>query len=156
MMLSNARRYDLVAAQMQARGSRLQRMQVIVDSLWEALHGSGVTWVGFYIDRPEEPDDLRLELGPHRNRPACSPIGLHGVCGQALQSRRVRLVSDVSELGDAYIACDPRDRSEIAVPLVEAGIAWAVLDLDSHQVGAFSDADEAGLHQVLRAAGFAT
>ena len=38
----------------------------------------------------------------------------------------------------------------------ENGACWAVLDLDSHQVGAFSEADVSGLLSVLRAAALTT
>jgi len=131
-------------------------MQAVVDGLWAALGDSGVSWVGFYLDRPKEPDDRRLVLGPHRDSPACSPIGLHGVCGMSLVQRRDVIIHDVSTLGDEYIACDPRDRSEICVPLIgDSGAVWAVLDLDSREVGAFGEDDAAGLRRVLAAAGLA-
>jgi len=125
-----------------------------VELLWPILHPTGVSWLGFYIDLPEKPDDQRLILGPHRDRPACSPIGLHGVCGRALIDRRPCVVHDVAELGPNYIACDPRDRSEVVVPLLDVGgRSWAVLDLDSHEVGGFDDDDAEGLVRVLRNAG---
>jgi putative methionine-R-sulfoxide reductase with GAF domain len=148
------RPYDAVAASLSAAGSREERMRAVVDALWEGLREKGVSWVGFYLDRPGEPDDRRLELGPYRDEPACTPIGLHGVCGQAFRFRLTRIVPDVSELGEDYIACDPRDRSEITVPLVdESGACWGVLDLDSRDVAAFDEADEQGLYRVLKAAG---
>lgn len=132
---------------------RVARMDACVALLWPALSPTGVSWLGFYLDQPGEPEDRRLVLGPHRDRPACSPIGLHGVCGQALLAQSARVVRDVAELGEAYVACDPRDRSEVVVPLIDAsGQCWAVLDLDSQEVGAFDDADAVGLEHVLRAA----
>jgi putative methionine-R-sulfoxide reductase with GAF domain len=131
-------------------GDRTQRMQAVVDALWEALHPTGVSWVGFYLHEAGD----ELVLGPRRDKPACSPIGLHGACGQAYSSRSPLAVRDVAELGDGYIACDPRDRSELVLPLLgEDGKCWAVLDLDSHDVGAFDDTDVAGLLGVLVAAG---
>ncbi len=40
------------------------------------------------------------------------------------------------------------------MPLIdETGAAWAVLDLDSHEIAAFDDSDERGLRRVLEAAG---
>lgn len=145
------RPYQAIASRLRPRGTRAERMQAVVDALWNGLHGAGVSWVGFYLADGAD----RLVLGPRRDTPACSPIGLHGVCGQAFTARRTRIVRDVSELGEAYIACDPRDRSEIVVPLLEApaGTCWGVLDLDSHEVGAFDETDERGLREVLRAAG---
>ncbi len=145
------RPYGDIAATLRPRGTRRRRMQAVVDALWDGLHENGVSWVGFYLaDGPDA-----LVLGPRRDKPACSPIGLHGVCGQAFTTGRTRIVRDVAELGDAYIACDPRDRSEIVIPLSEpsGGARWGVLDVDSHEVGAFDETDERGLLTVLRASG---
>ena len=147
------RPYDDLARTLDARGTRDERMQRVVDALWPTLSERGVSWLGFYLDTPGAPDDRRLVLGPHRDRPACSPIGVHGVCGQAWLSRRVVIVDDVLALGEAYVACDPRDRSEIVVPLLEAGECWGVFDLDSEEIAAFDERDAAGLEVVLAAAG---
>jgi putative methionine-R-sulfoxide reductase with GAF domain len=153
-MAPRARPYDQIAGRLAPAGLRDERMQAVVDALWEALKDKAVSWVGFYLDQPDEPDDRRLVLGPHRDQTACSPIGAHGVCGQALRFRTARIVGDVTQLGSDYIACDARDRSEIAVPLLDrSGRCWGVLDLDSHEFGAFDESDEAGLMKVLRAAG---
>jgi putative methionine-R-sulfoxide reductase with GAF domain len=130
------------------------RMQAVVEVLWPALREAGVSWLGFYIDQPHEPDDRRLALGPRCDKPACTPIGLHGACGQALLSRRTLIVPDVKELGEGYVACDPRDRSEIVIPVLnEQGGPLAVLDLDSFDVGSFDERDARGLRSVLAAAG---
>lgn len=132
-------------------------MRTVVDALWTDLQSAGVSWIGFYIDHPAEPDDRRLVLGSCRDKPACSPIGLHGVCGKALVTRQVQIVHDVRELGAKYIACDPRDRSEIVIPLLNKETnCWGVLDVDSYEVGAFGDADASGLLGVLRAARLTT
>lgn len=107
-----------------------------------AVGGGKVSWVGFYLDQPDEPDERRLVLGPCRDSPACSPIGLHGVCGQALLTRQTQIVRDVADLGENYIACDPRDRSEIVIPLIDAaGTCYGVLDIDSWDVAAFDERD---------------
>jgi L-methionine (R)-S-oxide reductase len=124
-------------------------MQGVVNALWEALRDTGVSWVGFYVHEGGD----ELVLGPRRDKPACSPIGLHGACGQVFRSRQPLVVRDVKDLGDNYIACDPRDRSEVVIPLLEAdGTCWGVLDLDSHEVNSFGPADIAGLTSVIRAA----
>lgn len=146
--------YDKVVTELQrslvsAVGSE-ERMKAVVDALWTHLSPQGVSWVGFYL--PDETDN-GLILGPRRDKPACSPIGLHGMCGRAFLERRPVLIEDVSTLGENYIACDPADRSEVVVPALGSdGKPWAVLDLDSHQVGFFTRADVTGLEQVLAAA----
>jgi putative methionine-R-sulfoxide reductase with GAF domain len=91
-----------------------------------------------------------MTLGPRRDKPACSPIGLHGVCGTAALSARTVVVRDVRELGSAYIACDPRDLSEIVVPIRGGdGRVVAVLDIDSHSAGAFDGSDQLALERIV-------
>jgi|GEM_PF-353166 len=162
------RNYAVIAASLKtapaARACDAGAMQRCVDALWNALAPTGVSWLGFYLHDPD--NTLRLGatrasplvLGPHRDKPACSPIGLKGVCGQALTTGKTRIVHDVTELGNKYIACDPRDASEIVIPLVVqfpdgAQRRWGVLDVDSHTVGAFDTSDDSGLRTALDAAG---
>ncbi len=126
-------------------------MQTVVDRLWERLQATGVSWVGFYVYVPERDE---MVLGPRRDKPACSPIGMHGACGRAFREDQVLIVRDVKELGENYIACDPKDRSEIVLPIHDAGGApIGVLDLDSFDVGSFDETDVAGLRRILAAAG---
>ena len=92
-------------------------------------------------------------LVARRDKPACSPIGVHGACGQSFRAEAIRLIEDVALLGAGYIACDPRDRSELVMPIYRNGAAWGVLDADSHEYACFGPADAAGLASILRAAG---
>jgi putative methionine-R-sulfoxide reductase with GAF domain len=150
MMPGSMRDYERLAADVAGlSGDREARLRRVVDVLWSALKDTGVSWAGFYLHEGGD----ELVLGPCRDKPACSPIGMHGACGQCLRAGRPLVVRDVQELGAGYIACDPRDRSEVVLPLkTSAGACWGVLDLDSHAVGAFSEADADGLARVLRAA----
>lgn len=130
-------------------------MQAVVDALWDAFAAQGYSWVGFYLEAPDAPEAERLVLGPRRDKPACSPIGLHGACGTAFLSKQTLIVRDVKDLGENYVACDPRDQSEIVIPMIDAaGTCWGVLDIDSFEIGAFDERDEAGLKSVLTAGGF--
>jgi len=125
-------------------------MQHFVDAAWRELAPTGVSWLGFYVG---EPDADELVLAAREPKPACSPIGMHGACGQCFRSRKPLVVRDVAELGANYVACDPRDRSELVLPcLDERGRAWGVLDLDSHELGAFDESDAAALANLLRLA----
>jgi putative methionine-R-sulfoxide reductase with GAF domain len=135
-------------------GSPRERMQHVVDALWEAMAPTGYSWVGFYLDQPGQPDDQRLVLGPCRDKPACSPIGVHGVCGQGFLAQRPIIINDVADLGPNYIACDPRDRSEIVIPCAarDDETLVGVLDVDSWDTAAFDAHDQAGLISLLRAA----
>jgi putative methionine-R-sulfoxide reductase with GAF domain len=131
--------------------------RAFVDLLWERLAGTEVSWLGIYLADPlpgaGTAPARQLLLGARRDKPACSPIGLHGVCGRCFLEDRGIVVRDVLDLGEAYVACDPRDRSEAVVPLRSKEGVWGVLDLDSHEAGAFSDEDLEGLFRCVAAAG---
>ncbi|MGB6976963.1 MAG: GAF domain-containing protein [Gammaproteobacteria bacterium] len=144
------RPYEIIINRVaQASGTREQCMQIVVDALWDNLGNTGVSWVGFYLYEGKS----ELILGPRRNKPACSPIGLHGACGQAFLKKQPLVVSDVKVLGENYVACDPRDQSEIVIPMLdEQNNCWGVLDLDSHDIAAFTEIDVDGLIKMLQAA----
>lgn len=135
--------------------SREHAMKLAVDLLWEAFGGDGpgrgVSWIGFY---GIEADAESMVLLERRDKPACSPIGLHGMCGRGYQERRPILIDDVRSLGEHYIACDPRDLSEIVIPLFENdGSCWGVLDGDSYETHAFSEADVQGMTALMERLG---
>jgi putative methionine-R-sulfoxide reductase with GAF domain len=135
------------------------RLQPLCDALWRALSPRGLSWIGFYLSgetpsaEPASADRGELLLAARRDKPACSPIGLHGACGQAFLEQRVRLIEDVALLGKGYIACDPRDQSEVVLPIYRNDMVWGVLDADSHEKACFGEDDVAGLARVLEAAG---
>lgn len=147
---ATTRDYADLAQRVSADGDRAARMRRTMDVLWDGLHAAGISWVGVYYHEAGE----ELLLGPCRNKPACSPIGMHGACGRSYLKREALVVANVKSLGADYIACDPRDVSEAVLPLIdEAGACWGVLDLDSFDEGAFSAEDIHGLHAVMLAAG---
>ncbi len=148
------RDYASVASEMLPHGDLEARLQRVVDALWKVLHDKDVSWVGFYLHEGAD----ELVLGPRRDKPACSPIGMHGACGLSFQQESPLLVRDVRELGDGYIACDPRDQSEVVLPFYDdvperGRVCRGVLDLDSFSVDAFDASDVAGLQSVLDRAG---
>jgi L-methionine (R)-S-oxide reductase len=133
-----------------------RRLAPLCDALWDALSPLGVSWIGFYLaeaDRGSEGKTGELVLAARRDKPACSPIGMHGACGQSFLEQSIRLIEDVELLGAGYIACDPRDRSEVVLPIYRSGAIWGVLDADSHRTACFREADAQGLAAVLAAAG---
>jgi putative methionine-R-sulfoxide reductase with GAF domain len=143
------RPYAQIVEQLATEGDKQQRMRTLVDVLWKELSPLGVSWVGFYLDEGND----ELVLGPSRNKPACSPIGLHGACGRAFRERRPLVVRDVANLGANYVACDPRDLSEVVIPVFDPdGTCWGVLDVDSFDRDAFDQSDVDGLLTLLRAA----
>lgn len=106
-----------------------------------------LNWAGWYLMRGGE-----LVLGPFQGRTACVRIAVgRGVCGTAVAQGRSQLVSDVHAF-PGHIACDPRSRSELVVPVVIEGVVVAVLDLDSDRLARFEEADREGLEAFVKAA----
>jgi len=106
----------------------------------------GLNWVGFYLLRGGE-----LVLGPFQGRPACVRIAVgKGVCGTAVATGVSQRVADVHAF-PGHIACDPRSRSELVVPIAVDGAVVGVLDLDSDRPGRFDAADQAGVEALVAA-----
>lgn len=128
-------------------GNRHRRMNEVCDVLWRFFKDEGVSWVGFY---EEDPENDQMILGPSRDKPACSPIELHGACGMSYTKARPIIVKDVHNLGEHYIACDPKDRSEIIIPLFNNdGTCFGVLDVDSFDRNAFDEHDLIELRKLM-------
>jgi len=130
---------------------RHQVMRRAIDILWGAMGSTGYSWIGFYELAPDQKEMVLLCREP---KPACSPIGLHGMCGKSLKERRPIIVGNVESLGSNYIACDPKDKSELVIPLIDAnGGCRAVIDLDSYDVESFDASDVNGVTSLLIALG---
>jgi len=107
-------------------------------------------WTGFYrVVAPRT-----LAVGPYQGGHGCLRIPFdRGVCGAAARTRTTQRVADVHAFAD-HIACSSTTRSEIVVPIVAAdGETIAVLDIDSDEPDAFSDADQAALEELCRMLG---
>ena len=103
-----------------------------------------LNWAGFYFR-----DDAELVLGPFQGKPACVRIAIgNGVCGTAAERATTVLVPDVHEF-PGHLACDPDSRSELVVPLVDAGKVLGVLDLDSPLLARFDEMDREGCEQLV-------
>lgn len=103
-------------------------------------------WVGFYFANHET---QTLHLGPYVGAPTdhtVIPFG-KGICGQVAVSNSNFTVPDVSAQ-DNYIACSFTVKSEIVVPLFVEGINIGQIDIDSHELDPFSEADERFLEYV--------
>ena len=103
-----------------------------------------LNWVGFYFF-----DGTELVVGPFQGQPACVRIPLdRGVCGAAASTRTTQRVEDVNAF-PGHIACDAASRSELVVPLVDAGDNLVgVFDIDSPLPGRFDAQDQAGLERI--------
>jgi L-methionine (R)-S-oxide reductase len=145
------------------RGARYREVRASLDALldgeddWIAalatvaseLHNTfeHYDWTGFY--RVVKPD--LLVVGPYQGTHGCLRIPFaRGVCGAAARTRVTQLVDRVSARPD-HIVCSASTQSEIVVPVIApAGQLLAVLDVDSDQLEAFDDVDQAALEDICR------
>ena len=97
-------------------------------------------WVGFYFANHET---QTLHLGPYigaETDHTVIPFG-KGICGQVSVSNANFVVPDVADQ-DNYIACSFTVKSEIVVPLFVNGKNIGQIDIDSHVLDPFTEADE--------------
>jgi GAF domain-containing protein len=97
-------------------------------------------WVGFYFANNET---QTLHLGPYigaETDHTVIPFG-KGICGQVAVSNSNFVVPDVAAQ-DNYIACSFTVKSEIVVPLFVNGQNIGQIDIDSHVLNPFTEADE--------------
>jgi GAF domain-containing protein len=103
-------------------------------------------WTGFY--RVTEPE--LLKIGPYQGGHGCLVIPFaRGVCGAAARTGQTQLVPDV-EAFPGHIACASSTRSELVIPVFAQRGVIGVLDIDSNQPDAFTQADAAALEGILR------
>ncbi|WP_396141434.1 GAF domain-containing protein [Flavobacterium sp.] len=124
--------------------TREEKLLAICQLLTESV--SYYNWVGFYFANHET---QTLHLGPYIGAPTdhtVIPFG-KGICGQVAVSNSNFVVPDVSAQ-DNYIACSFTVKSEIVVPLFVNGVNIGQIDIDSHELDPFSEADERFLEYV--------
>ncbi|MGR3433591.1 MAG: GAF domain-containing protein [Shimia sp.] len=105
-------------------------------------------WTGFYrVVAPE-----LLKIGPYQGGHGCLVIPFsRGVCGAAARTGEVQIVDDV-EAFPGHIACSSTTRSEIVLPVRDAGGRLiGVFDIDSDRPAAFGARDAEGLGAILEA-----
>ena len=124
--------------------TRTEKLQQLCDYLREEI--SYYNWVGFYFANHES---RTLHLGPYAGEATdhtVIPFG-KGICGQVAESNQNFVVPDV-QAQDNYIACSFTVKSEIVVPLFVQGKHIGQIDIDSHVLDPFTEADERFLEWV--------
>ena len=138
--------YKTLTAQLESLSEGVTYPVTILSNAAAILFNSlkDINWAGFYILQ----DDTLL-LGPFQGKPACMkiPVG-KGVCGTSVVRDETVLVYDVHEF-PGHIACDSASNSEIVVPIHSNGAFYGVLDIDSPNVGRFTDDDRRGLEEFV-------
>jgi GAF domain-containing protein len=129
---------------LEPKKTRDEKLLAICQLLTDSV--SYYNWVGFYFANHET---QTLHLGPYvgaQTDHTVIPFG-KGICGQVAVSNSNFVVPDVSAQ-DNYIACSFTVKSEIVVPLFVNGINIGQIDIDSHELDPFSEADERFLEYV--------
>lgn len=124
--------------------ARTEKLQQLCDWLRQEI--SYYDWVGFYFANHE---NKTLHLGPYAGEATdhtVIPFG-KGICGQVAESNQNFVVPDV-QAQDNYIACSFTVKSEIVVPLFVQGKNIGQIDIDSHVLDPFTEADERFLEWV--------
>lgn len=104
----------------------------------------GWFWVGFYLVKQDQ-----LVLGPFQGPIACTRISKgHGVCGTSWAKAETLIVPDVEKF-PGHIACSSLSKSEIVVPMINNGIVWGVLDVDSSDLNQFDETDKTFLEEIV-------
>lgn len=112
--------------------ANLSNAAAIIKAVMDRLN-----WAGFYILR-----DNTLVLGMFQGLPACNRIEIgKGVCGRAVDTKEVQCIENVNEF-PGHIACDSATNSELVIPIISGGIVYGVLDLDSPEIGRFTELEE--------------
>lgn len=110
------------------------------------LHGKlrHHSWTGFYFVAGKD----ELHVGPYQGPVACQVLKGQGVCLACATRGEPVVVPDVHAF-PGHIACDPRSKSEIVLPLKKSGQVVAVLDIDSHLPAAFTEEDVEPLQRIV-------
>jgi len=129
---------------LEGESDRVAAMATIACLLHQAL--DTYHWTGFYRLVAAG----QLLIGPYQGTLGCLRIPFdRGVCGAAARSQRTVIVPNVHRF-PGHIACDPRSRSEIVVPVFDGrGELIGVLDVDSDQPDAFDEVDQRWLEKIL-------
>jgi len=119
--------------------ANLSNAAAIIKAIMDRLN-----WAGFYILR-----ENALVLGMFQGLPACNRIEIgKGVCGTAVSTKKLQRIENVNEF-PGHIACDSATNSEIVVPIIKDGVVYGVLDLDSPELGRFTELEEKYLVQIV-------
>ncbi len=103
-------------------------------------------WTGFYMLDPVDPN--MLVLGPYRGAPTEHvriPVS-EGICGAAVAQNSTVIIDDVNS-DPRYLACSLETKSEIVVPIRAHGAVIGEIDIDSHNLAAFTAHDSEFLEQ---------
>jgi len=148
------KRYQRIGQQLAELFKKTENPIARMATLVALLHHKmpGFSWTGFYLLQPAQGSagEKELVVGPYQGPLACLWLPPHqGVCWAGVDRGETVVVPDVHAF-PGHIACDPRSRSEIVVPLRnKEGHILGVLDVDSTRPAHFDQVDAQGLEKLV-------
>ena len=104
-----------------------------------------LNWAGFYLVREDE-----LVLGPFQGLPACTRLAEEGVCVSAWKNKKIMRIENVHDF-KGHVACDSESNSELVLPILVKDEVIGVLDLDSPNIGRFTELEEEKFRELVKA-----
>ena len=104
-----------------------------------------LNWAGFYLVREDE-----LVLGPFQGLPACTRLAEEGVCVSAWKNKKIMRIENVHDF-KGHVACDSESKSELVLPILVKDEVIGVLDLDSPNIGRFTELEEEKFKELVKA-----
>lgn len=123
--------------------NKIARMATITAILYHKM--DDFSWAGFYLLQNNE-----LIVGPYQGPVACQILEKdRGVCWKGINDQKNIIVPDVRKF-PGHIACDPRSRSEIVIPVRNnKKEIIGVLDIDSNKPDNFDETDASQLEKII-------
>jgi len=138
--------YQRIYLQLQELLGKTQDIDARMATVSAVLHHKlgMVLWTGFYSLKNGE-----LLVKTYQGPLACQILKKNtGVCWSAVNTQKTVIVPDVHQF-KGHIACDPRAKSEIVVPVRDKkGIIIGVLDIDSKVLDRFDKTDAIELEKI--------
>ena len=123
--------------------NKIARMATITAILYHKM--DDFSWAGFYLLQNNE-----LIVGPYQGPVACQILEKdRGVCWKGINDQKNIIVPDVRKF-PGHIACDPRSRSEIVIPVKNnKKEIIGVLDIDCNKPDNFDETDASQLEKII-------
>lgn len=146
-------RYKRLYTQLEELCGKTKRPLARMASICAVLHHKMdyYFWTGFYLlEKDQDYGAGLLVVGPYQGPVACQELKPgNGVCWAAVESTEPVLVPDVHAF-PGHHACDARSQSELTLPVKDKNDEIkAVFDVDSEELGSFSQMDSRYLQQIM-------
>ena len=123
-----------------------QKLQKICNYLQKEV--THYDWVGFYFKNGNKNELKLAQYTGEDTEHTIIPFG-KGICGQVAVSNEPFIVQDVSKQSN-YISCGWKVKSEIVLPIFVNKKNIGQIDIDSHEINAFSAIDREFLEYLCK------